>query len=32
LGRNELVLSVDGVKADGKTAKDRDRLTFIVGK
>jgi hypothetical protein len=31
-GRNELVLSVEGVKSDGKTAQDQDRLTFIVGK
>lgn len=30
-GRNVLELSVDGTLADGRTATDRDRLTFIVG-
>lgn len=30
-GRNVLVLSVDGTLADGRTATDRDRLTFVVG-
>ena len=29
-GRNVLVLMVDGVRDDGKTASDRDRLVFIV--
>jgi len=28
-GRNVLVLSVDGIRTDGKTATDRDRLVFI---
>jgi hypothetical protein len=31
-GRNTLVLSVDGVRSDGRTATDRDRLVFIVAK
>jgi hypothetical protein len=29
-GRNELVLSVNGEKSDGKTANDQDRLTFVI--
>lgn len=29
-GRNVLSLNVDGVRSDGRTATDRDRLTFIV--
>ena len=29
-GRNTLVLSVDGVRSDGRTGRDTDRLTFIV--
>jgi hypothetical protein len=29
-GRNELVLSVDGTRNDGRTATDRDRLVLIV--
>ena len=29
-GRNTLVLSVDGVRTDGRTGRDTDRLTFIV--
>ena len=29
-GRNVLVLSADGVKSDGKTANDKDRLSFVV--
>jgi hypothetical protein len=30
-GRNVLLISVDGTLADGRTATDRDRLTFAVG-
>jgi VCBS repeat-containing protein len=30
-GRNTLAISVDGTLADGRTATDRDRLTFVVG-
>jgi PKD domain/Bacterial Ig domain len=29
-GRNVLVLKVNGIRSDGRTATDRDRLTFIV--
>ncbi|MEW6675315.1 MAG: hypothetical protein AB1348_04810 [Nitrospirota bacterium] len=29
-GRNTLILSVDGIRDDGKRATDRDRLVFIV--
>jgi len=29
-GRNVLLLKTDGVRSDGRTAADRDRLTFIV--
>lgn len=29
-GRNTLVLSIDGLRNDGRTATDTDRLTFIV--
>ncbi len=29
-GRNVLLLTVDGVRADGRTATDRDRLIFLV--
>jgi hypothetical protein len=29
-GKNVLLLSVDGKKADGKIAKDSDRLVFVV--
>ncbi len=29
-GRNTLLLTVDGVRSDGRTATDRDQLTFIV--
>jgi hypothetical protein len=29
-GRNVLSLNVDGMRSDGRTATDRDRLTFIV--
>ena len=29
-GRNTLVLSVDGIRSDGRTGRDTDRLTFIV--
>ena len=30
-GRNTLAISVDGAFVDGRTATDRDRLTFVVG-
>jgi hypothetical protein len=30
-GRNVLAISVDGALPDGRTATDRDRLTFVVG-
>lgn len=29
-GRNTLVISVDGLRTDGRTATDTDRLTFVV--
>ena len=29
-GRNVLLLTVDGVRSDGRTATERDRLTFVV--
>ena len=30
-GRNVLAISVDGTLPGGRTATDRDRLTFVVG-
>ena len=30
-GRNVLVLSIDGIRTDGRNASETDRLTFKVG-
>ena len=31
-GRNTLLLSVEGIRDDGRSAKDRDRMTFVIPK